>query len=97
MANLQEQIKEVCNLADKVINNPNSSPKTIAKELSNDNNIFIVSKISPFKSASIVSSTYDFVGSVSLFTTIFPASFILLYVIFSKYLYRNITNIYKNI
>ena len=33
MANLQEQIKEVCNLADKVINNPNTSPKTIAKEL----------------------------------------------------------------
>lgn len=33
MANLQEQIKEVCNLADKVINNPNLSPKTIAKEL----------------------------------------------------------------
>ena len=33
MANLQEQIKEICNLADKVINDPNSSPKTIAKEL----------------------------------------------------------------
>jgi hypothetical protein len=50
----------------------------ISSPINKDNKIFIVSKTSPFKSASIVSSTYDFVGSFSLFIFIFSLSFILL-------------------
>ena len=33
MASLQEQTKEICELAEKVINNPKLSPKLAAKEL----------------------------------------------------------------
>ena len=33
MASLQEQTKEICKLAEKVINNPKLSPKLAAKEL----------------------------------------------------------------